>query len=250
MLFDKKIHFIYSDDSVYESAEQVFYNPEQYPEIKAIEDNFDVIKQEVSPYIRGEVKIDASNPNAPDVNYPDTWKHIYFMNYRWQFRQTHQLFPKTSRLLKQHPTITLAGIASLEAGGKLLPHVGETNAIIRCHLGIKIPGTLPQCGLRVKDEHRGWEEGKVVCFNDAFNHEAWNLTNEKRYIMIFDIIRPEFARYKNRVCAYSLGIASSRYLLQLLKVKRPLPIGIRKLLVYPFFIGWLLYLKAQNIWFK
>ena len=248
MLLDRRIHFFYSDYSKYESAEPVFYNAANFPVVKAIENSYETIRQEVLPYINGEVKIDASNPNAPDANYPDIWKHAYFMNYLWQFRPARKLFPKTYEILKQHKEITLAGIASLEAGGKLLAHVGETNAIIRCHLGLKIPGSLPECGLRVKDEYRGWTEGKIICFNDAFNHEAWNLTGEKRFILIFDIIRPEFARYRMWVCAYSLGIASSRYLLQLLRIKRNLPDAVRAFLVYPFAITWWIYLRLQPLW--
>lgn len=247
LFFHPAIRFLYSDYATYQSSEPVFYNAEKYTTIKAIEEAFPVILQEVLPFIRGERQIEAKNPNAPDVNYPDTWKHAYFMNYQWHFRKNQKLFPETWKLISRHKDITLAGIAMLEAGGKLLPHVGETNAIIRCHLGIKIPAPLPLCGLRVKDEQRGWEDGKVVCFNDAFNHEAWNLSSEKRFILLFDIMRPEFMHQKDRICAYALGIASSRYFLQVLGIKRNLPDWFRQIIIAPFAMGWWGYIKIQNL---
>jgi aspartyl/asparaginyl beta-hydroxylase (cupin superfamily) len=247
LFFHPDIKFLYSDYATYYSNEPHFYNPVHYPSIQAIERAFPIIQKEVLPYINGERHIEAKNPNAPDVNYPDTWKHAYFMNYQWHFPKTKKLFPETWNILSRQKDITLAGIAVLEGGGKLLPHVGETNAIIRCHLGIKIPAPLPQCGIRVNNEKRGWEEGKVICFNDAFNHEAWNLSKERRFILLFDIVRPEFMYQKNLICAYSLGIASSRYVLQVLGVKRNLPDWLRQFLVVPFALLWLLYIKINNI---
>lgn len=244
------VKFIYSDFSVYNSDEPVVYNLQQHPAILDLKANFHHILEEVQPYMQGLVQADVSNPNAPNVNYPNTWKHLYFMNYMLEYAPGRNLFPITYSLIKKHPEITLAGIASLEGGGRLFPHSGETNAIIRCHLGIKIPGVIPECGIRVKDRHLSWREGDVICFNDAFNHEAWNLTQEKRYILLFDIMRPEFMGQKKRICAYALGIASVRYLAERLNLDRHLPLFIRKTFIFPFFVFWLVYLALQPIWVK
>lgn len=242
------VKFIYSDHAVYESDEPVIYDLHTHPAIQDIRQHFSRIREEVEPYMQGKIQADVHNPNAPNVNYPNTWKHLYFMNYMLEYAAARKLFPFTYSLLKKHPEITLAGIASLEAGGRLFPHSGETNAIVRCHLGIKIPGSLPDCGLRVKDEHRSWIEGDVVCFNDAFNHEAWNLTTEKRYILLFDIMRPEFMPQKTRICAYALALATVRYLAELAKVDKQLPMFIRKVVILPFFLFWYLFLQLQPLW--
>ena len=39
-----------------------------------------------------------------------------------------------------------------------------------------------------------WEEGKIVVFDDSFEHEVWNLTNEPRIIFIADFIHPEMTQ--------------------------------------------------------
>lgn len=35
-------------------------------------------------------------------------------------------------------------------GTSITPHNGDTNAHMRCHMGIKIPGKLPECGFQVR----------------------------------------------------------------------------------------------------
>lgn len=247
MILPREVTFLYSDFDEFSGDGSVFFESENYPSIVALQKAYPVIRAELEGYIKGEVVISAKNPNAPQVNYSESWQNAYFMNYMWEFKKTRKLFPETYRLLKSHRDITLAGIATLEAGGRLFPHCGESNAIIRCHMGLKVPGTLPDCGLRVGDQQKGWDEGKIICFNDAFNHEAWNNTSERRIILLFDIMKPEYMKHRVRVCAYSLGIASVRYVCETLKIDRTIPLWLRKVLIWPFFISWLVYLHVQNL---
>lgn len=247
MILPSGVTFLYSDFDEFTGKEPVFFESTDYPSIASIEKAYPIIKAEIEKYIKGEVVIPAKNPNAPQVNYADSWQNAYFMNYMWEFPKTRKLFPETYRLLKSHPDITLAGIATLESKGRLFPHCGESNAIIRCHMGLKVPADLPECGLRVKDEKRGWTEGKVICFNDSYNHEAWNNSPEKRVILLFDIMKPEYMKHRVRVCAYSLGIASVRYLCEVTKIDRSIPLWLRKLFIWPFFLFWLAYIHTQNL---
>jgi aspartyl/asparaginyl beta-hydroxylase (cupin superfamily) len=48
------------------------------------------------------------------------------------------------------------------------------------------------CGaLRVGNEERAWEEGKMLIFDDSIEHEAWNSSAKDRVILLFEIWRPE-----------------------------------------------------------
>jgi aspartyl/asparaginyl beta-hydroxylase (cupin superfamily) len=248
-MINSKVRFLYSDFAKYESDEPVLYDLSTHPAVIDLKRNFSKIVEEMRPYMMGEVKVNTNNPNAPNINYPDTWKHLYFMNYMLEYPAGRKLFPFTYSILKSHPEITLAGIASLEGGGRLFPHSGETNAIIRCHLGLKIPGKIPECGIRVKDQHISWVEGDVISFNDAFNHEAWNLTKEKRYVLLFDVMRPEFIKQQKEICAYALSIASIRFVAEKLKIDEHLPLFVRKLAIAPTYMFWCIFLTIQNIWF-
>jgi aspartate beta-hydroxylase len=76
----------------------------------------------------------------------------------------------------------------LEAAAHIPPHHGLLNCRLICHLPLIVP---PGCWLRVGNETRQWEEGKLLMFDDSMEHEAKNPTGELRIVLIFDIWRPE-----------------------------------------------------------
>ena len=67
-------------------------------------------------------------------------------------------------------------------------HRGPTNIRVRCHLGVKVPDG--DCAIRVGEEVRRWREGKCLVFDDYFEHEAWNHTDEDRLVLIVDLWHP------------------------------------------------------------
>jgi aspartyl/asparaginyl beta-hydroxylase (cupin superfamily) len=54
-------------------------------------------------------------------------------------------------------------------------------------VGIVIP---ENCAIRVADEIRGWQEGRVILFDDSFEHEAWNRSERDRSVLIFEVWHP------------------------------------------------------------
>ena len=46
------------------------------------------------------------------------------------------------------------------------------------------------CGIRVGDETVGWTEGRSLVFDDTYEHEAWNDTDETRVVLFVDVVRP------------------------------------------------------------
>lgn len=91
------------------------------------------------------------------------------------------LIPKSS------PTVMFS---LLRAGARINPHTGVHNARLTCHLPLIVP---PDCGFRVGNEVRQWEEGKLLIFDDSIEHEAWNGSAQDRVVLIFDIWRPELS---------------------------------------------------------
>ena len=57
----------------------------------------------------------------------------------------------------------------LEPGAHIPPHSGILNCRLICHLPLIVP---PGCWLRVGNETREWEEGKLMIFDDSMEHEA------------------------------------------------------------------------------
>jgi len=70
----------------------------------------------------------------------------------------------------------------------LRPHCSVDNLRVRCHLGITVP---PGCEIRVGRSTRTWQQGRVLQFEDSFEHEVWNRGTERRAILIVDTWHPD-----------------------------------------------------------
>ena len=62
------------------------------------------------------------------------------------------------------------------------------NFRLTVNLGLIIPDG---CGIRVGEETRHWEAGKVLAFDDSFEHEAWNRGDRGRLVLIFEAWHPD-----------------------------------------------------------
>lgn len=92
-----------------------------------------------------------------------------------------------TRIPDRAPSILFSKLA---AGAHIPAHTGMLNARIICHLPLIVPDG---CEFRVGNEVRSWVEGKAWVFDDTIEHEAWNKSGEDRYVLIFDIWRPELS---------------------------------------------------------
>jgi beta-hydroxylase len=88
------------------------------------------------------------------------------------------------------PGMKTAFFSILAPGKHLLPHQGLNKGVLRLHLGLIIPEPAEMCAIRVGSQTRHWEEGRVMIFDDVFEHEAWNRTDGLRVILFVDIMRP------------------------------------------------------------
>jgi aspartyl/asparaginyl beta-hydroxylase (cupin superfamily) len=95
--------------------------------------------------------------------------------------------PKTTEILRQIPRLQTAGFSILRAGAVIKPHIGYTDKVLRCHLGLVIPEG--DCALKVEDTVYPWEEGKAFIFDDTLLHSAWNRTARDRYVLLLDFFK-------------------------------------------------------------
>lgn len=80
---------------------------------------------------------------------------------------------------------------------RLAAHCGPTNARLRAHLGLVVPEG--DCEMIVGGEARQWVEGKVLLFDDSFEHEVHNETDEARLILLIDLWHPELGTDEQRM---------------------------------------------------
>lgn len=95
--------------------------------------------------------------------------------------------PTTAALIAEHiPRHGAAGFSVLAPRTRIRSHVGYQGQFLRCHLGLEVPPG--DCALRVGEETRRWEAGRVLVFDDRVDHEAWNLTDEARAVLLVDFV--------------------------------------------------------------
>lgn len=84
----------------------------------------------------------------------------------------------------------------MKPGVALPPHRDMINTSLTCHLGIIIP---EDCGIKVDSKIRGWMRGKTLFFDDSFEHEAWNKSNQERVVLSFDLSHPEMTDIEKKL---------------------------------------------------
>lgn len=72
-------------------------------------------------------------------------------------------------------------------------HTGPTNCRLRSHLGLVIPDGA---SIRVANETKQWKEGKILLFDDSFEHEVWHNGSSFRLVLIVDFWHPELTAYQ------------------------------------------------------
>lgn len=91
----------------------------------------------------------------------------------------------------------------LAPGAAIPPHHGQFNTRLICHLPLIIP---ERCGFRVGNAVREWRQGELLVFDDTIEHEAWNASSEERFVLIFEIWRPELSLRQRQLVMQLLAL--------------------------------------------
>lgn len=105
-----------------------------------------------------------------------------------------ELMPKTLTALESVPVLTTSKgpreilFSVLQGRQRIPPHYGVSNTDATVHLPIV---TAADSAIRVVDEVHHWQAGKVFAFDDAFDHESWNDSDEARVNLLFEAWHPD-----------------------------------------------------------
>ena len=185
-----------------------FLNNELFPEIKQLEANWQLIRDEgLSLLSQGEVK---SSHQYDDIGFnsffKNGWSRFYIKWYGYTYPSAMQHCPITLNLLKKTPSIKAAMFAYLPPGARLVRHRDPYAGSLRYHLGLSTPNST-HCKMVVDNIERYWRDGESLCFDETYIHYAENQTNQGRLILLCDIERPMrfiLPQYINRLIAFFL----------------------------------------------
>jgi hypothetical protein len=119
----------------------------------------------------------------------DRWRPYLFYLYGHRFDKQCAQCPDTDRVLQQIPGLSSAYFSILLPGKRIPPHRGPYRGFLRYHLALLVPDH-GECGIRVGDHTAKWEQGVGIMFDDTYEHEVWNDTEQVRVVLFLDIARP------------------------------------------------------------
>lgn len=147
-------------------------------------------------------ELEAANLRGSAV--APSWDGYYFYRYGERRADNCAACPITAAALDALPLIRIREhgpevlFSVFTAGTHLLPHRGVTNARAVSHLPLIVPA---DCALRVGGETHEWREGRVVVFDDTYEHEAWNRSEGVRVVLIADLWNPHLTEAERAAVA-------------------------------------------------
>ena len=186
------------EGGLYSGSEPFFYDPGQFAWTGRLCDGWTVVRDELG--LSGATKDFQPYMDADMASRPDRWRTFGLMFWGVRSSRNIALLPRTWSLVRDIPGLVACSLNLLEPKTSIKPHVGNTDAIMRCHLGLAIPDAAPRCGFRVGSETRSWSNGELLMFCDAHEHTAWNNTDQARYVMVIDVMRDEFLSRTREIC--------------------------------------------------
>jgi ornithine lipid ester-linked acyl 2-hydroxylase len=174
-------------------GDATFFKLDCFPWVKQIEDNWEVIRDELRDVLEDREAL----PNFQDISKDqieitddDRWKTYFLYGYGFRSDANCARCPETTRLVEAIPGMTTAMFSILSPRKHILDHRGPYKGVLRYHLGLIVPEDAEACRIRVGDDFRHWREGQSMVFDDTFNHEVWNDTDETRVVLFVDVLRP------------------------------------------------------------
>jgi aspartyl/asparaginyl beta-hydroxylase (cupin superfamily)/Tfp pilus assembly protein PilF len=179
-----------------------FFERADLPWLDALEAATDAIRAELlqvlavdQPGLQPYIDFPASLPldQFRELNRSRRWSAYFLWNHGDPNADHLARCPATARALENTPRCHIktrapnAFFSILDANTRIPPHVGVTNTRVTVHLPLIVP---PGCGFRVGSETREWVPGKAWVFDDTLEHEAWNLSDTPRAILLFDVWNP------------------------------------------------------------
>lgn len=179
-----------------------FYERDAFPWLDQVEAATDEVRDELKHVIGDEFKPYVTQPAGRArkdqeglTDNPD-WS-AYFLQREGIDQLGAARCPRTMAALARAPLTQIPNRApavlfsKLAGGAHIPPHTGMINVRLVCHLPLIVPSG---CEFRVGNDVRTWVEGKAWAFDDTIEHEAWNRSGADRYILIFDVWRPELSQ--------------------------------------------------------
>ena len=164
-----------------------WYDTKDYPFIALIEGGYKDIKSELIFNLQERPHLFTGE--TENLHIGGEWTELRLKSSGYGFTKYTQYFPKTMQhIQKCGPSFTSIKFSAIQPGTHIRTHTGPSNERLRLHLCLIHTGGAK---IRVGTEWHTWTEGKVIMFDDSWEHEVIHTGQETRIVLILDIWHPE-----------------------------------------------------------
>lgn len=164
-----------------------------FPFLTEFTDNWEAVRDEVREILKYREAVPTFQDISRDqyrIAQGTNWRTFILFGFGEKLEKNCSQAPVTASLLEKVPDLQTAWFSILSPGYHIPAHTGVSKGILRCHLGLIIPRDAEKCRMRVGEEICVWREGEIFVFDDTYEHEVWNETEDERVILLFDFDRP------------------------------------------------------------
>jgi aspartyl/asparaginyl beta-hydroxylase (cupin superfamily) len=169
------------------------YDNAVLPWAAEVEAEWHLIRAELDRLLTRKDELPGFHEIAADVrtiSADRNWKTFIICGYGLKSDDAVRACPETWRILQKIPGLKTALFSIFEPGKHLPPHRGAYNGVLRFHLGLIVPDQPDKIAIRVANRICHWQEGRALIFDDAYEHEAWNHSDQVRVVLFVDFVKP------------------------------------------------------------
>lgn len=181
-----------------------FFDRALFPWYEALEAETDAIRAEMLAVLAADSGFEPFLGHVDDASQLEdhlrgasgarAWDAYFFHRHGERRDANAARCPRTAAALEAAPLCRVrahspeACYSVLAPGAHILPHRGVTNTRLVTHLPLIVPdGDL---ALNVSGELKRWEVGRCFSFDDTYEHEAWNRSDQTRVVVLLDVWNP------------------------------------------------------------
>lgn len=171
----------------------IYHDQSLFPWTKTMEAACPDIRKELDQLLVYKDDLPAFHEISSEVSsitQDQDWKTFWLLAPGMEPEENRQRCPKTWEAVQSIPGLRTVMFSILAPGKHIPAHRGPYNGVLRYHLALMVPEEREKCRIRIDDQFYAWEEGKGIIFDDSYNHEVWNETDETRVVLFIDFERP------------------------------------------------------------
>ncbi|CAI1865295.1 aspartyl/asparaginyl beta-hydroxylase domain-containing protein [Serratia liquefaciens] len=141
-----------------------------------------------------EIMSEQASISANDAR---DWRMFIMQAYGQPIARNLARCPQLAQLIASSPDVLSASLSFLAPGKQVPAHRGPFRGILRGYLVLSMPKRAdgePAAVLKVNGREYRLNEGEFMLWDDTFEHEVWNDSDQVRTVLLLDIRRRDLPR--------------------------------------------------------